>query len=108
MAAECAAEQGKFWEYHDELYRRSATEGSSLFTGQGLIDLAGDLGFEQERFGSCLTEGRRLDELRADSEAATALGVRSVPTIFINDVQYQGPRTFESMSARIEEILAKK
>jgi len=100
MAAERAAEQGKFWEYHDELYRRSATEGSSLFTGQGLIDLAGDLGFEQERFGSCLTEGRRLDELRADSEAATA--------IFINDVQYQGPRTFESMSARIEEILAKK
>jgi protein-disulfide isomerase len=62
---------------------------------------------DADRFESCYTEGRPIDQLRADSDAARALGVRSTPTIFINDMRYQSRRTFEYMSARIEELAGK-
>ena len=106
VASECAAEQGEFWEYHDRLYERSATEGAIRYTLQGLSDLAEDLGLEREQFSSCMFEGRPLDHLKADWEIAVSLGIGSTPTVFIDDVQYQGLRSFELMSARIEELLA--
>ena len=106
IASECAAEQDSFWEYHDGLYEETQKEGSDIYSGEGLIALAGDLGLEHDQFNSCMTEARPLDQLRADWDAAMALEVNSTPTIFINDVQYRGDRTFEAMSAHIERQLA--
>lgn len=100
--------QSKFWEYHDQLYERSASQGSNLFTTQGLSALAADLGLEHDQFMTCLREGQQLDQLKADWAVAVSLGVESTPTIFIDDVQYQGARSFEAMSARIEEVLANR
>jgi protein-disulfide isomerase len=107
VATECAAEQDHFWEYHDALYEASGQQGSSVFNLDPLVGLAGDLGLDTDRFESCFTEGRPIDQIQEDSDAVTAMGVRSTPTIFINDVRYQGHRTFELMSARIEELAGK-
>ncbi len=106
MASECAAEQDKFWEYHDQVYERARAENFDVYTGPGLVAVADDLGLDLDSFTSCVNEGRPLDQLRADWQSAVALGVGSTPTIFINDVLYGGPRTFESMSAYIEDRLA--
>ena len=107
VATECAAEQDRFWEYHDALYEASGQQGRTVFNADALVGLAGDLGLDADRFGSCFTEGRPLDQIREDSDAAVALGVRSTPTIFINDVRYQNYRTFEHMSAQIEKLAGK-
>ncbi len=108
MASECAAEQDKFWGYHDQVYERARAENFGVYTGPGLLALAEDLRLDLDQFTSCVTEGRPLDQLRTDWQSAVALGVGSTPTIFINDVLYGGPRTFESMSAHIEDLLAKQ
>lgn len=108
VATECAAEQGKFWEYHDALFEAAGSQGSNAFTIEGLVGLASEVGLEMERFGSCFTEGQTLDRVRADFEAAAALGARSTPTIFINDVAYVGVRPLDFYSARIEEALSKQ
>lgn len=108
MATECAAEQGKFWEYHDALFEAAESQGSKVFTFEGLVGLASEVDVEMESFRSCFTEGQTLDRVRADFEAAAALGIRGTPTIFINDVAYAGLRPFDFYSARIEEALSKQ
>ena len=106
VATECAAEQGRFWEYHGALFEAAASQGRAVFSGEGLVGLAGEQGLDGDQFQSCFTEGRGLDLIRADAEAVAALGVRSTPTIFINDVAYVGLKTFDFYRARIEEALS--
>ena len=106
IASECAAEQDSFWEYHDRLYEETMKEESDIYSREGLVALGVELGLDNDRFNSCMAEARPLEQLRADYRVATALGVGSTPTIFINDVQYRGDRTFEAMRTHIERQLA--
>lgn len=107
VAAECAAEQGKFWEYHDAMYEES-TQNPSLFTVNGVEGLARMLGLDEEQYHSCVADGRPITQLQADVDAARALGIGSTPTILINDEVYRQQRTFDLMSAAIEGALAGK
>ena len=108
IATECAANQGKFWEYHDALFEASGKQGRGVFVKDGLVGVADDMHLDTGKFTECLTDGSTVDGLKTDSGDAVALGVRGTPTIFINDVLYQGPRSFEAMSDRIEEALSGK
>jgi len=107
IAAECAGEQGKFLEYHNALFEEGETQGEALFTGEGLVGLAQDMGLDSDEFSTCLTDGRTLEDLQADKNAATAMGVRATPTIFINDVLYEGLRDIEFYKQKIDELLNK-
>jgi protein-disulfide isomerase len=83
MAAECAGELGKFWEFHDYLFDNS----------QRLHDYsqaAAALGLDQARFESCLTSGRSRETVARDVAAAASLGVESTPTLFINGRTVRG------------------
>lgn len=107
IASECAAGQGKFLEYHDALYEQSQAKGEALFTGEGLLALAGEQGLDTAGFSACLTDGRTLANLRTDAAAATALGVQGTPSIFINDVMYPGLRDIAFYEQVIEAALSK-
>lgn len=81
-AAECAAEQNKFLEYHDQVFEKqadwsTADDPSSLFK-----DYANELGLDDE-FAACLDSGRRTEEVQKDAAAAQVLGVNGTPTFFI-------------------------
>lgn len=107
IAAECAANQGKFLEYHDALFEQSQAKGEALFTGEGLVALAGEQGLETTEFSTCLTDDQTVDALRADYAAAIALGVQGTPAIFINDVMYPGARAIEFYTQEIAKALGK-
>ena len=84
-AAEAAGLQGKFWEMHDLLYKEQsawsrATDARALFSAY-----AGTLGLDLARF----EKDRDSDEVKgliaADEKRASALGVKTTPSIFINN-----------------------
>ena len=83
MAAECAADQGKFWEYVDIAFanQSSMNEDSIRAWGSeiGLNDVAA---FEQ-----CLSSERKKGTVLADYKQGTELGVRGTPTFFVNGEQ---------------------
>jgi protein-disulfide isomerase/uncharacterized membrane protein len=79
VGAECAGDQGKFWRYHDLLFDNQQHLGR-----QSLIAYAAQLGLDVPRFTACLDDPEALARVKADIQAATALGVDSTPTIFIN------------------------
>lgn len=64
-------------------------------------------GIGEEKFAECM-QNEAIEEkiLSAKKDAIEILGVSSTPTIFINGVEYEGPRTYEDMSRYINSILS--
>lgn len=85
IAAECAGEQGKFWEYHNVLFDNQQQLGREF-----LIGFAARLGLDQARFASCLSSDEARARVQRDAEAGAQLGIDSTPTVFINGRTIKG------------------
>ena len=107
MAAECAADQGKFWEYHEELFRRIEDNGRIAVFPKSLKALAEEMGLDMNQFNQCLDSKQHLKEIQKIDQLAAARGVNGTPTIFINGQRYEGSRTPEAFRAAIEAAAGK-
>ncbi len=102
MAAECAADQGKFWEYHEEIFRQYTDNGKVAIFPSNLKKMAADMGLDTKQFNQCLDSKQHLKEIQKIDQEAAARGVNGTPTIFINGQRYEGSRTPEAFKAAIE------
>jgi len=82
VAAECAARQGRFWELHDWLFADRANLG-----GNSINSRIVELGLDGTMFSDCLSDGTGDARISLDMGAATALRIRSTPTVFIGVIQ---------------------
>jgi protein-disulfide isomerase/uncharacterized membrane protein len=85
FAAECAGEQGKFWEYADLLFA-----DQKQYTRQDLQTYARTAGLDVERFTQCMNEGRTATLVKADVEEAERINVKATPTLVINGRMIEG------------------
>lgn len=99
-AAEAAAAQGRFWEMHDALFVEQAPLDRGL-----LIELAGKIGLDVERFTSDIDSHRFIDRVRGDVTSAVASGAHGTPTFFVNGRRYDGAWDDEALREAIEEPL---
>lgn len=79
VAARCAAEQGAFWQYHDELYSRQSQLSSTTYA-----NIAEALELNTTAFNTCLTNSKTLPLVRKSFEEGLALSITATPTLFIN------------------------
>ena len=100
-AAECAAEQGKFWPALDKFY-----DEHDELSVPALKRYAAQLGLNQNQFNTCLDSGATATRIRRDVEDARALGVYATPTFFINRVRAVGPMSVAQFSKVIDTELA--
>jgi protein-disulfide isomerase len=107
MVAECAADQGKFWEMHTLLFERVEEWSSSEELLQALMGYADELGMDQDEFSTCLQEGTVVERIREDYEVATQEGVEATPMFFINGTLIRGAQPFEEFQKVIDAELAK-
>jgi len=101
-ASECAAEQGKFWEYHDYLFEHQAGENQGAFTRDNLKVFAANLGLETELFNSCLDTSKYADVVQNETASVQALGVRSTPSFLLNGRPLVGAQPFEVFQQYID------
>lgn len=99
LSGECAAEQDKFWEYHDKLY-----QNQSSLTTDSFVTFARELNLNVDQFESCLSKERYADEVQEDLEAGVAAGVRGTPTFFINGNRIEGSIPAEVMEAIVKSV----
>lgn len=83
VAAECADDQGKFWEMHDKLF---ATHGT--WSGQNDIlptvkQYAKDLGLNTADFDACVDSNKYAEEVQKDMDDGTASGVQGTPGFWV-------------------------
>ncbi|MCS7056066.1 MAG: DsbA family protein [Thermoflexales bacterium] len=107
QAAECAAEQGRFWDYHSLLFTRNIFGNDQASMRQALTAAAGDIGLRTDVFADCLSREDALRRVQADAEEARRLGVSGTPSFLINGRPLVGAQPYEAFRAMIEEELAK-
>jgi protein-disulfide isomerase len=96
----CAAEQGKFWEFHYKAFdKQSALDASS---GEAI---ANELKLDSAKFKKCVESGvgkSIVDKAKAEGDR---IGVSGTPFILINGKRYIGPASFEALTKKIESLL---
>jgi protein-disulfide isomerase len=102
QAAECAAEQGKFWEYHDQLFKN---QGGLAFTEAKLRQYARDIGLNGGPFDSCLGTGKQKEKVERETTAAAYLGGRGTPFFVVNQRHLVGAQPFDVFRKVIDEEL---
>ncbi|MDP3795232.1 MAG: DsbA family protein [bacterium] len=99
-AAQCAHEQGKFWQYHDYLY-----EHQEALAVADLKGAAAAIGLDQAMFDECLDSGKYNAEVNKDYGDGVAAGVSGTPTTFVNGRPLVGAQPFAAFQQYIEEEL---
>lgn len=104
MAAECAAEQNRFWQYHDLLFA-GQEEGQSGYTQSALIDKAPKAGLDQTRFTECFNSGKHQATVSDSLNQAMSLGLTGTPSLFINGKQMPYPTDYPALQKEIDRLL---
>ncbi len=105
QAAECAADQGKFWEYHDLLFDKQNGENVGTFTKENLIAYAKELGLDSAKFDPCLQNDETLQRVMSDTNEGRQVGVSGTPTFFINGKPLVGAQPAEVFKAQLDAAL---
>lgn len=105
-AADCAQEQGKFWEYEKLLFR----DQEKIASGgpEAMVALAKEAGLDGAQFKACLDSGKYAAQVQKDFDDGVKEGLYGTPTFFINGKFLAvGPQTTGQLTDAIEKELAK-
>ncbi|MFH1427066.1 MAG: thioredoxin domain-containing protein [Patescibacteria group bacterium] len=92
LAAECADEQGKFWEIHDKLFMAKKED---LLSSSRINEEAANIGLDLEKFSNCLETEKYKEKINEQMLAGSRAGVIGTPTIFVNKEILPGAYPFE-------------
>jgi protein-disulfide isomerase len=107
-AAECANDQGKFWEFHDYLYKNQPAEtDTSMYNTDTLTQAATSLGMDGNTFRSCLDGKKDDSKASADLADGQKAGVNGTPTFFVNGTSLVGAEPYSAFKTIIDQELAK-
>jgi protein-disulfide isomerase len=109
IAGECAADQGKFFEFHDKVFREQDRRGGDVvpYRVADVKRWAADIGLDTAPFNECLDSQRHKDEVAKDYADGAAVGVNGTPIFFINGRALAGAHPFATFQKVIEEELKK-
>ncbi len=99
-AAQCAHDQGKFWEYHDKLFQNQRALGADQ-----LKAYATEMGLDAEKFNACFDSEKYGAEIRQEMQEGQQIGVSGTPAFFINGRFVSGAQPFETFAGIIDEEL---
>ena len=102
MASECARDQSRFSDYHDELF--SMLDTGTPYTQKSLIQASINTDLDQPLFTACLQEELHRTRVDTDLALGKSLGVRGTPTLFINNEPLEWT-TRKDLFTRIQEHL---
>ncbi|MDX2434795.1 MAG: thioredoxin domain-containing protein [Desulfobacterales bacterium] len=101
LASMAAGEQGKFWEYHDELFLHQNSLSSDKY-----LEIAQNLGLDLKMFSLDMMRPSIRKKVEQDISDAKKAGVTGTPTLFVNGRKVK-KRDFDAISKLIDAELAK-
>jgi protein-disulfide isomerase len=101
IAANCASEQNKYWEYHDLLYK-----GDIELSALAYEAFATQLNMDMDAFTQCQQNMDNQKKVQNDMEFGEMVGVKGTPTFFVNGYRMVGAQPFEEFQKVIDNILS--
>jgi hypothetical protein len=84
-ASFCAADEGQYLDFHHALYAvQSPLENSGFWSNETLIAIAAKIGIKSDKFSKCVSDGEKVDLVKANYDSMPKFGVQGTPTVFIN------------------------
>jgi protein-disulfide isomerase len=106
-AAECAAEEGKFWPMHDRLYAGQQEWRKSAAHAQIYKRYTRELGLDVTRFAACIADGRTEARTERATGIAQSLGIRATPTFAIDGEGIEGALPLDIFQRILREKAAR-
>lgn len=100
LAGECAAEQGKFWEFYDAVFT-----GRHGLSNSDLMAIGREVGVDMERYRTCFENAEYAEEMAEDIKEGQKFYILGTPTFFINGHRLEGAQPPEAFAAVIDSIL---
>ncbi len=97
IAARCAGEQGKFWEYHNKLFENYKNLNNDLFE-----KIANQLNLNMSKFKSCQKSEKIVNLIKDNIDEANALDIEGVPFVYVNDQEIMGYMEEEDLKKIID------
>jgi protein-disulfide isomerase len=105
LAAECAADQGMFWPYHDRVFQMARVDQQRAVQFDNLVEYAGGMGMDQNAFRSCLSSQEHLDTVTSSVAQAGQLQLTGTPSVIVGNTLLQDS-SWPSLQAEIDRQLA--
>lgn len=102
-ASECAAEQDKFWEFAEGLFKNQSELGKNFYS-----ELALEIGLDMNQFENCLSSGKYKDKIESDYQEGIRAGVKGTPASFVNGQLISGAVPYATLKAAVEKALNNK
>lgn len=109
-AAECAADQDHFWEFHDLVFLRQGNENGGAFSDGRLKQIARELqaahaAFDVDGFDACLDSGRKAAVVDQSTASAANAGITQTPSFVINGKLLTGAQGIDVFRRAIRQAL---
>lgn len=101
LYAQCAANQNKFWPFHDLAVDRQEQWKGLLNAAPAFHAMAQEVGLDTRQLEACLQDGQVKENILKEKENAAAIGIQSTPTYFVNKKMVVGFRLLEQELADI-------
>jgi protein-disulfide isomerase len=113
LAAQCAGDQGKFWEMHDKIFSEQQKQEADKNTVTRTVSFeaadvntwAKSLGLNMTTYTTCMTSEKYGKKVDADIAAGTTFGVSGTPTFFVNGQFVLGAQPFSEFKKLIDDAL---
>jgi len=103
-ASECAAEQNKFWPFHDYIMDNQSTLASTE-PDEFLTNAANAAELDLEAYNSCVANMKYEDKIKEQTAEGFEFGVSGTPSFFINDKYIGGAVSYDTLEKTVESLL---
>lgn len=107
-ASYCAEDQGKYWEYHDELYENWGGERTGWVTRESVDRFASTVSLDLQEFNKCLDERKYQNKVNALYDFGREIGIDATPSFLVfNDekiIKIRGNQPLEVFLKTIDEL----
>lgn len=107
-ASYCAEDQGKYWQYHNELYKNWGGERTGWITRDSLDSFASTTDLDLEIFNKCLDDRKYQNKVNASYDFGREIGIDATPSFLVfNDekvIKIRGNQPLEVFLKTIDEL----
>ena len=102
--ARCAAEQDRYWQFHDIVFWNQGRENRGDHDAAFIGRVADAAGLDRPAFDACFARADVRDSTRAQTATAVQAGISSTPTLLVNGQAVVGVPAYAQLAALIDQL----
>jgi protein-disulfide isomerase len=106
IGAACAAEQNRYWQYHDIAFWNQGRENRGDHDAAFIASVADAAGVDRVAWDACIARADLVTAVRTQTSDALSSGISSTPTLIVNGQKFVGVPAYADLAAAIEAVVA--